>query len=107
MPLLSDRNFEQDIKTGVSIVKFASLWNMNSRAFEEQFRQLSEEFTGRAKFLVSDVNANHQLAKAASISVIPTIVIYVEGISVARINQPTKRQLRELVSYYLQKSEKI
>jgi len=103
MPLLTDANFERDVKTGVSVVRFISLWSMDSRAFEDQFRELSEEFRGKAKFLVSDINANHLLAKKEGITKIPLIVIYVNGAPVAKIADVTKRRLKEQVSYFLGK----
>lgn len=103
MGLLNDKNFEQDIKTGISVVKFASLWNMDSRAFENQFRELSEELSDRAKFIVSDVNANQNLAKQHKISKIPTIMVFVEGVPVARITSATKRLVRETAEYFIKK----
>ena len=87
---------------GLAIVKFASLWNVDSRAFEEQFKQLSDEYK-QAKFIVSDVNANQKLAKQEEINKIPTIVVYINGVSVARLTTPTKRQLREAIEYFLKK----
>jgi len=103
MPLLTDANFERDIKNGVSVVRFISLWSMDSRAFEDQFRELSEDFRGKAKFIVSDINANHLLAKKESITKIPTVMIYVNGAPVAKIADTTKRRLRENVNYFLEK----
>ncbi len=102
MGLLNDKSFEQDIKTGISVVKFASLWNVNSRAFEKQFRELSEEFR-EATFIVSDINANSLLASRYNVSKIPTIIIFVEGVPVARITAVTKRLVRETVEYFVRK----
>jgi len=105
MALLSDRNFEQDTKNGVCVVKFCSLWSMDSRAFEQQFRELSEEFRGSVKFMLSDVNANQMLAKKQGITVVPTVVIYVNGSPVERITGLTKRHLKERIAYFLKKTE--
>lgn len=103
MPLLNDSNFEQNIRSGFSLVNFSSLWNMESRAFEDSLRKLSEEFRGRVKFIVSDVNANSELAKKEGITKIPTMVIYFNGVAVARLNSFTKRQAREALEYVLGK----
>jgi len=104
MPLLSDSNFEQDIKNGISVVKFYSLWNMECRAFEQQFRELSEDFKGRAKFIVSDINANNVLAKKEGVTRVPTIVIYINGVPVAKVNDLTKRRLRENINYFVKRA---
>jgi thioredoxin 1 len=107
MALLDDKNFGQQIKSGVSVVKFYSLWNMESRSLEQPFRELSEEFRGRAKFIVSEINANQILARNEGITKIPTVAIYVNGAPVAKMTHVTKRQLRDNVAYFLKKSESI
>jgi len=107
MALLDDKNFEQNIKTGVSIVKFHSLWNMDSRALETPFRQLADEFRGRAKFIVSEINANPALARNEEINKIPTIAIYVNGTAIAKLVNVTKRQLREQIEYFIRKAENL
>ena len=107
MALLDDRNFERDTKTGISIVKFYSLWSMESRALEVPFRQLSEEFRGRARFIASDINANSVLAKKEGVVKVPTIAIYINGSPVAKITNATKRQLREHISYFVTKAENL
>lgn len=105
MVLLNDRNFEQDIKSGVSLVKFHSLWNMDSRALDAPFRQVADEFRGKAKFIESEINANPALAKKEGITKIPTVAVYINGITVAKLNNLTKRQLREYASYFIRKAE--
>ncbi len=105
MVLLNDRNFEQDIKSGVSIVKFHSLWNTDSRALDASFRQVADEFRGKAKFIESEINANPGLAKKEGITAVPTVAVYINGIAVAKLNNLTKRQLKEQVNYFIQKAE--
>ena len=103
MSLYPDSNFEQVIKKGIYIVKFASLWNMESRAFEQQFKELSEEFKGKANFINSDVNANQILAKKENINTVPTIVIYVNGVAVKQLTGMTKRSLKEIIDFFIKK----
>jgi thioredoxin 1 len=105
MPVLDDKNFERDVKSGVVVVNFYSLWNMDSRALELPFRQLSDEFRGRAKFMLSEINANAPLAKNEGITKIPTIAIYLNGTPVLRMNNTSKRQLKESIEYFLRKME--
>ena len=107
MALLNDSNFDRDIKTGVSIVKFYSLWNMDSRALETPFRDISEEFRGKARFIVSEINASPALAKKEGITNVPTIAVYINGTAIARINNVSKRQLREYVAYFIKKAENL
>lgn len=103
MSLLNDSNFEQVIKSGISVVKFSSLWGIESRAVEQPFRELSEEFKGKARFIVSDINANQLLARKEDITDVPTIQVYVNGVSVTRVNGMTKRSLRETIEQVVRK----
>ena len=105
MALLSDRNFEQDIRSGISVVKFYSLWSMDCRALEQPFKELSDEFRGKAKFIVSDINENHVLAKKEGITRVPAVAIYINGTSVAKITDLTKRRLREYIEHFVKRSE--
>jgi len=103
MTLLSDANFERDVKSGISVVRFISLWDTECRIFENQFRELSQEFN-KVKFIVSDINSNYALAKKEGITKVPTVIIYINGVPVARIaGSLTKRRLREQIDYFLQK----
>ncbi|MEM4337009.1 MAG: protein disulfide isomerase family protein [Candidatus Woesearchaeota archaeon] len=107
MAVFDDKNFDSYIKTGVSVVEFYSLWDSASRAFEDSFRKLAEEFNGRAKFIVSEINANPLLAHKQGISRVPTILIYINGKQVYKTTDTTKRLLREKIEYFLRKKEDI
>jgi len=107
MAVLDDRNFEIEIKNGVSVVKFFSLWDSSSRIIEEPFKQLSDDFRGRAKFIASDINANQTLAQKQAITKVPTVIIYINGRQTARITDISKRTLREKIDYFVRKKDQL
>ena len=79
MPVHDDKNFDSEVSKGVSVVKFVSLWDSSSRTLEDSFRELSDEFRGKARFMNSDVQSNPVLAEKQGIRKIPSVVIYVNG----------------------------
>ena len=108
MPIITDKHFENDIKQGITIVKFHSLWDSSCRAFEGAFRQLAEEFKGRARFMESDINANPDLAEDMEIRKIPTVIVFVNGKKIAKIESiSSKRYLKEMLDSYIGRMEKI
>ncbi|MBW3022831.1 thioredoxin family protein [Candidatus Woesearchaeota archaeon] len=107
MPVLDDRNFESDIQTGVAVVRFASLWDSSSRILEEPFRELSEEFRGKAKFICSDINASPHIAEKQAVTKVPMVIIYFNGKQAARITDVSKRRMREQLEYFLVKEREL
>lgn len=104
MPVLPDKNFSNEIVTGTSIVKFYSLWSYESRMLEDCFKELSDEFRGKAKFIESEVNRNPDLAKKFGVSSIPSIMIFTNGRPTARIEKLcTKRELRNQLERFVKK----
>lgn len=96
MPVFSDKNFVNDTASGVAVVKFFSLWNYDSRTLEDPFKEISEEFKGKAKFLESDVNGNPDLAKKYRVTTIPSIMVFIDGKPIAKIERVhSKRFLKE------------
>ena len=107
MAVMDDRNFDIDIKNGVSVVKFFSLWNSSSRTLEQPFKELSEEFRGKVKFLASEINSNPILSEKQVITKVPTIIIYVNGRQAARMSDVSKRLLREKIEYFVKKEKDL
>ncbi len=102
MPILNDKNFERDVAAGISIVKFYSLWSSDSRALEEPYKQLSDEFRGKAKFIESEINSNPEIAKKFGVASIPSIMIFTNGRPTARIEKLcTKRELRNQLEKFI------
>ena len=107
MAVYDDKNFDSEISKGISVVKFVSLWDSSSRTFEDSFKELSDLFRGKVKFINSDVQSNPVLANKQGITRIPSIVVYVNGKPAARMGNVTKRFLREQIEYFLKKTERL
>jgi len=95
------------VNRGISVVKFISLWDSSSRNFEDSFRELSDEFREKARFISSDLHSNPVLAQKQGITKIPSIVIYVNGKQAAKMGNVTKRFLKEQIQYFLKKIERL
>ena len=107
MPVLDDKNFDIDIKNGVSVVEFFSFWDSGSRVFEDSFKALSDEFRGKAKFIASEINANPILAQKQGVTRVPTVLVYVNGKPVAKVIDLSKRLLKEKIDYFVKKKDDL
>jgi thioredoxin 1 len=78
------KQFENKIKSGVTLVDFNAPWCAPCRAMEPVLKQLTENFAGKAQVFELNVDENQQLAKHLDIMSIPTMIIYRQGEEVRR-----------------------
>jgi thioredoxin-like negative regulator of GroEL len=95
--ILDDKNFDDCLKSQKPfVVKFFSLWDSSSRSIEDIFKEIADEFSGKAKFMQSNMNSNPELAEKCHITKVPTIAVFSSGKVVMRITSfPSKRALKE------------
>ena len=84
--ILTDKNFNQQIKGKVVLVDFWATWCAPCRLMAPALNDLASELTDN-KYRVGkvDVDANRGLAQKYNIRSIPTSVIFKDGQEVARI----------------------
>ena len=84
--ILTDKNFNQQIKGKVVLVDFWAIWCAPCRLMAPALNDLASELTDN-KYRVGkvDVDANRGLAQKYNIRSIPTSVIFKDGQEVARI----------------------
>ncbi len=80
---LTSENFGNEIKEGNVIVDFWAPWCGPCRMFAPVFEEIAGEMTNY-KFAKVDTEANGDIAQAAGIRSIPTLVFYKDGKEVSR-----------------------
>ena len=76
---LNEKDFDQNVKEGVSIVDFYATWCMPCRMFANILEEIDEEIGGQIKIFKVDVDENENLSRKFGVLSIPTIVIMKDG----------------------------
>ena len=90
--------FEGAIKSGVAVIDFNATWCGPCRILAPVLEELSEEMASTAAFYAMDVDDNPGIAARFSISSIPYVAIFKDGVRVdEQIGFVPKEQLRAFV----------
>lgn len=90
--------FEAAIKSGVAVIDFNATWCGPCRMLAPVLEELSEEMASKASFYAMDVDDNPGIAARFSISSIPYVAIFRDGVRVdEQIGFVPKEQLRAFV----------
>ena len=90
--------FEGAIKSGVAVIDFNATWCGPCRMLAPVLEELSEEMASKAAFYAMDVDDNQGIALRFSISSIPYVAIFKDGVRVdEQIGFVPKEQLRAFV----------
>lgn len=76
---LTDANFQQTIKTGVTLVDFWAVWCAPCRMQGPIVEEVAKEMGTQVKVAKLDVDNNGQTAQMYNIRNIPTILIFKDG----------------------------
>lgn len=79
MKQLNEKDFEDNVKEGVSLVDFYATWCMPCRMFAEILEEIDEEIGDKVKIFKVDVDLNEIIAKKFGVMSIPTIIIMKDG----------------------------
>ena len=77
--ILTDGNFEQEIKQGVTLVDFWAPWCGPCRLIAPSVDALASEFEGRAKVAKMNVDENPLVPAKFRILGIPTLLLFKDG----------------------------
>ena len=83
--LVSDENFANTVKDGVTLVDFYADWCGPCRMLTPVINQVAEELHGKAKFIKIDVDASQKTAAQFQVMSIPTLVLIKNGQEVGRL----------------------
>ena len=99
---LSDSNFSQTIKNGVSLVDFWAAWCQPCRLIAPTVNALAEEMGDKVQICKLDIDKNKKAAQKLRVRSIPTLIIFKNGKEVQRIvGIKPKNFLKKSIEKYL------
>ncbi len=94
MLILTDKNFDEEIKKSTSIlVDFFAPWCGPCKALSPVLEAISEELKGKIIIGKIDVDVSPKLAQKFNISSIPAVILFENGQPVKQIRQLGKESL--------------
>lgn len=82
---LSDDNFNETIKSGVTLVDFYADWCGPCRMLTPVLEEVSEEMKGKAAFGKLDIDKSHKIAGNYQVTSVPTLILFKNGEEVNRL----------------------
>lgn len=100
---LNQDNFTQYTGQGLILVDVWAEWCKPCKAMEPAIHALAEEMQGKAYVGKLDADANRKLVSELKVEVIPTLILYKDGMEVERfVGMKTKESLQQAMMVYLQ-----
>jgi thioredoxin 1 len=82
---LATSEFDETIKSGVTLVDFYATWCMPCKMMAPVVDKLAKEYAGRAKIAKVDVDMNIEIAMRYGVQGVPTFGIFKDGQMVHRV----------------------
>ena len=82
---LTDLNFQENVKTGITLVDFWAPWCPPCRKQGPIVDKVAEAFDGAATIAKMNVDENHNIAGQLEVANIPTLIIFKDGKEVKRM----------------------
>ncbi len=102
MLVLNDNNFNETIKSGVTLVDFFANWCGPCKMLAPTIEELSHDYEGRCLVAKVDVDESPEVARSFGIMSIPTVIIFKDGEIVDKmIGYRLKREFVEVLERYL------
>lgn len=77
--ILTNQNFEEEVKEGLVLVDFFATWCGPCKMIAPVISQIAEEYTGRVKVGKVNVDDENELAIKYRIESIPTLILFKDG----------------------------
>lgn len=85
MKHLTDSNFDQEIKKGVTLVDFHANWCGPCRMLAPVLEQVEKEVQGKAEIGKVDIDEAQKVASNFQITSVPTLILFKDGKEVNRL----------------------
>ena len=82
---LTDGNFDQEIKHGLTLVDFHANWCGPCRMLAPVLEQVAKDMQGKATIGKVDIDTEQQTATHFQITSVPTMILFKNGKEVARL----------------------
>ena len=85
MKHLTDANFNEEIRKGVTLVDFHANWCGPCRMLAPVLEQVAKEIKGKASIAKIDIDSEQKTASQFQITSIPTLILFKDGKEVNRL----------------------
>ena len=79
MKELNEKEFDESVKDGVSLIDFYATWCMPCRMFAGILEDINDEIGDKINIFKVDVDTNENIARKFGVLSIPTIIIMKNG----------------------------
>jgi len=77
--ILTNQNFEEEVKEGLVLVDFFATWCGPCKMMEPVISKIADEYKGKVKVGKVNVDDENELAMKYGISSIPTLILFKDG----------------------------
>ncbi len=85
MKHFTDANFNDEVKSGVTLVDFHANWCGPCRMLAPVLEQVAKEIKGKASIGKVDIDAEQKTASRFQITSVPTMILFKDGKEVNRL----------------------
>ena len=85
MKNLTDANFNEEIKKGVTLVDFYANWCGPCRMLAPVLEQVDKEVEGKAVIAKLDIDSEQKTASQFQVTSVPTLILFKDGKEVNRL----------------------
>ncbi len=82
---VDESNFEETIKSGVTLIDFYADWCGPCRMLTPILEKVSGSLKGQAKFGKLDIDENNKIAGQFQVTSVPTVILFKDGKEVNRL----------------------
>ena len=94
---LNGANFEEEIKSGFSLVDFWAEWCGPCLALAPTIDELADAYEGRLKVCKVDVDQNQEISARFGIRGIPTVILFKDGEQEEMFTGNSPQKIKEMV----------
>lgn len=99
---LSDEDFQEKIKSGVTLVDFYADWCGPCKMIAPIIEELAKEMNGQVSIAKLDVDKSQETTATFQVTSIPTLILFKNGAEVKRIvGLKDKDTLKNLITSFL------
>ena len=99
---LTDANFTEKVKEGLSVVDFWAVWCGPCRMIGPIIEELSMEYKDKVLVGKVDVDSNHEVSMRYGVRSIPTILFFKDGEVVDKhVGATSKQVLKDKIEHHL------
>lgn len=80
----NDKNFDELIKEGVTVVDFFATWCMPCKMLSPIIEELAADYDGKAKIVKLDIDAAGKTAEEYKVYSVPTVIVFKNGKEIER-----------------------